>query len=236
MGDFTEPHSQLCLVAQTQNCTESSLVHAVSRHVLPETASFENVEAIRSATDAPCFLGTSAMQLVVSAHLQPPTEPDDDNDDDAQQQQPSKKRRRSNDALDRAERVAGARARLSKDMPDLPAAELDIAERALVRLVNRLRGTEGEVCVQSYALLAKKLSTTDPRARVVIAARLNAGIAMPVALLKDCLGELWADGLVTTLATLHGISEVDLPYSAEAQAALEYGNAPLLLVTSVATR
>jgi len=233
MEDFTEPHAKLALVASKQNCTESSLVRAVSRHVLPETASFENIEAIRSATDAPCFLGTSATQLVVSAHLRPPPGPDDD---DGDAEQPTKKRRRSSEAEDRAERVAGARARLSKDLPDLPAAELDIAERALVRLVNRLRGTEGEVCVQSYALLAKKLSTTDPRARVVIAARLNAGIAMPVALLKECLGELWTDGLVTTLATLHGISEVDLPYSAEAQAALEYGNTPLLLVTSVATR
>jgi len=232
MEDYTEPHTKLSLVARKQNCTESSLVRTVSRHVLPETASFENIEAIRSATDAPCFVGTSATQLVISAHLQPPTAPDDD----ADAVQPSKKRRRSSDAMEQAERVNSARTRLSKDLPDLPAAELDIAERALVRLVNRLRGTEGEVCVQSYALLAKKLSTTDPRARVVIAVRLNAGIAMPVALLKECLGELWADGLLTTLATLHGISEVDLPYSAEAQAALEYGNAPLLLVTSVATR
>lgn len=229
MEDFTEAHNRISLVAKEQNCTGSSLIRAVSRHVLPETASFENIESIRGATDAPCFVGTSATQLVVSAHLQAPTAPDD-------AERPSKKRRRSSEAEDQAERVAGARARLSKDMPDLPTAELDIAERAVVRLVNRLRGTEGEVCVQSYALLGKKLSGTDPRPRVVIAARLNAGIAMPVALLKECLGELWADGLITTLATLHGISEVDLPYSAEAQAALEYGNAPLLLVTSVATR
>ena len=137
---------------------------------------------------------------------------------------------------DEAERVAEARAALAKGLPDLPAAELDIAELALVKLVNKLRGSEGEVCVQSYALLAKKLAASDPRPRVVIAVRLNAGIAMPVALLKACLGECWKDGLITTRETLHGISEVDLPYSAEARAAIAFGNAPLLLVTSVATR
>jgi hypothetical protein len=230
MKDFKESHEQLSDVAKVQNCTESCLVRAVSRHVLPETASFANLEAISGHTEAPCFVGTSAKQLALSAHLEAPQGPGGDD------HRPAKKRRRNSNAEDEADRVAGARARLAKDVPDLPAEELHIAEAVLVRLVNLLRGTEGEVCVQSYALLAKKLSDTDPRARVVIAARLNAGIAMPVGLLKACLGECWEDGLLTTLPTLHGISEVDLPYSPEAEAALAYGNAPLLLVTSVATR
>ena len=229
MNDFKDAHEQLTDVAKAQNCTASSLVRAVSRHVLPETASFANLEAISGHTDAPCFVGTSAKQLALSAHLEAPQGPRDED-------RPAKKRRRTSNAEDEAYRVAGARERLAKDVPDLPAEELNIAEAVLVRLVNLLRGTEGEVCVQSYALLAKKLSDTDPRARVVIAARLNAGIAMPVGLLKACLGECWEDGLLTTLSTLHGISEVDLPYSPEAEAALAYGNAPLLLVTSVATR
>ncbi len=232
MSDWDEPHKALAAVAKAQNCASSTLAGSVSRHQLPETASFANLEAIReAAAAAPCFVGTAAKALVISAHLQPPKGAGADEAD-----LPPKKRRRTFEAEDEAERVAEARAALAKGLPDLPAAELDIAELALVKLVNKLRGSEGEVCVQSYALLAKKLAASDPRPRVVIAVRLNAGIAMPVSLLKACLGECWKDGLITTRNTLHGISEVDLPYSDEARAAIAFGNAPLLLVTSVATR
>ena len=234
MKDFLERHQALSAVAKEQNCTASNLQRAVSRHTLPETASFANLEAIRAAADVPCFVGTSAKELSVSAHFDAHTNLPAD--DDCELRLPAKKRRRSMEAEEQAERVAEARMRLLKSMPDLPHAELDIAERALTKLVNQLRGSEGEICVQSYALLAKKLAKEDPRPRVVIAVRLHAGVAMSVDRLKEVLGSCWADGLLTTLRTLHGISEVDLPYSPEAQAALAFGNAPLLMVTSVATR
>jgi hypothetical protein len=233
MEDWCASHEALCAVAKIQNCTSSALVRTVSRHLLPETASFANIEEIKKAADllaVQCYVGTSAKALAISAHFAPVEEEADECD------RPRRKRRRNAEADDQAERVSGARKRLATGMPDLPSAELDVAELTLVRLVNQLRGSAGEACVQSYALLAKKLSVEDPRARVVIAARLNAGVAMPVRLLKACLGECWQDGLLTTLDTLHGISEVDLPYSAEAEAALSFGNSPLLLVTSVATR
>mgnify|MGYP001301827346 CR=1 FL=1 len=235
MKDFVELHKSLSAVAKEQNCTESHLQRAVSRHTLPETASFANLEAIRAAADVPCFVGTSAKELSVSAHFEAHTNLPAD-DDDSELRLPAKKRRRSMGTEEQAERVAEARMRLLKSMPDLPHAELDIAEMALTKLVNQLRGSEGEVCVQSYALLGKKLAKEDPRPRVVIAVRLHAGVAMSVDRLKEALGSCWADGLLTTLRTLHGISEVDLPYSPEAQAALAFGNAPLLMVTSVATR
>lgn len=231
MKSFKESHDALAEVAKVQNCASSELVHSVSRHVLPETTSFANLEAIHAAALVPCFIGTSAKELAISAHFEAHvTVVADDSD------LPVKKRRRSTEAEERAEGVADARARLAKKMPDLPSAELNVAEAALVKLVNKLRGSEGEVCIQSYALLAKKLAVDDPRPRVVIAARLHAGVAMPVNLLKEAMGSCWKDGLLTTLSTLHGISEVDLPYSAEAEAALSFGNAPLLLVTSVEMR
>lgn len=229
MKSFNEPHDALAQVAKAQNCTASELLRSVSRHTLPETTSFANLEAIYAAAQVPCFVGTSGKELAISAHFEAHATVDDAT-------LPVKKRRRNTDAEERAERVTEARKQLSKNMPDLPSAELDVAEIALVRLVNKLRGSEGEVCVQSYALLGKKLAQTDPRPRVVMAVRLHAGISMPVDLLKEVLGTCWKDGLLTTLATLHGISEVDLPYSAEAKAALTFGNAPLLLVTSVPLR
>ena len=229
MKNFEEPHDALSVVAKAQNCTASKLLRSVSRHTLPETTSFANLDAIHGAAQVPCFVGTSGKELAISAHFEAPATVEE-------VVLPVKKRRRNTEAEERAERVNEARKQLSKNMPDLPSAELDVAEIALVRLVNKLRGSEGEVCVQSYALLGKKLAQTDPRPRVVMAVRLHAGIAMPVDLLKEVLGTCWKDGLLTTLATLHGISEVDLPYSAEAKAALAFGNAPLLLVTSVPLR
>ena len=230
MKNFEEPHDALVQVAKAQNCSASELLRSVSRHTLPETTSFANLDAIHGAAQVPCFVGTSGKELAISAHFEAHATVDND------ATLPVKKRRRNTEAEERAERVNEARKQLSKNMPDLPSAELDVAEIALVRLVNKLRGSEGEVCVQSYALLGKKLAQTDPRPRVVMAVRLHAGIAMPVDLLKEVLGTCWKDGLLTTLATLHGISEVDLPYSAEAKAALAFGNTPLLLVTSVPLR
>lgn len=219
---FEEAHDALSKVAKAQNCTASELERCVSRHTLPKTTSFANLEAIHAAATGTCFVGTSASEMAISAHFEgveialPP----------------AKKRRRE----ERTERVTDARKQLAKSMPDLPSAELDVAELVLLRLVNQLRGSEGEICVYSFAVLGKKLSSTDPRPRVVIAARLHAGVAMSVEVLKEVLGTCWSDGILTTLATLHGISEIDLPYSAEAQAALSYGNTPLLLVTSVPLR
>jgi len=231
---YESEHEELTQVAASQHCTNPVLCATVSRHLLPETASFKNIEELRNAVPkGVCFVGTLAKDLVFSASF---ADPDDDDDGDRESAMPARKRRRRSSAEDQADRVAAARARLAKAMPDLPTAELDIAERVLVKTVNSLRGSEGEVCLQSYALLAKKLTRDDPRPRVVIAARLNAGISIPVALLKSCMGECWADGLLTTQSSLHGISEIDLPLSDEAETAQHYGNTSLLLVTSVATR
>ena len=64
-------HAALAAVAAKQNCTTSSLVDGrVSMHTLPETASFSNVDALARATDVPTYVGTSASDLVFSAHLE----------------------------------------------------------------------------------------------------------------------------------------------------------------------
>lgn len=228
---YGSEHEALTKVAASQHCTNALLCDAVSRHLLPDTASFKNIEALCCAVpNGKCFVGTLAKDLAFSASFSSSEE------ESCESEAPSKKRRRRSDAEDQAERVEGARSRLAKSMPDLPSAELDVAERVLVKVVNSLRGSEGEICLQSYALLAKKLTASDPRPRVVIAARLNAGISIPVALLKSCMGECWTDGLLTTLGSIQGISEIDLPLSDEAKTAQRHGNASLMLVTSVATR
>lgn len=226
-----EQHQALSVVAIQQNCTSSSLEEeGVSMHTLPQTASFSNVDALASATGASSYIGTSASDLVFSAHLTPPA-------DEGTEERPRKRRRSvADDSAEHNEReVAAARARLQKSVPELPSDDLDVAKKVLTKLANELRGPGGEIVVQSTAMLARKLGPSDTHQRVVIAARLNAGIAIRVDALRGCMGECWADGLLTTQPTLHGIGKVELPLSEEARAAESFGNAAILLVTSVAT-
>ena len=153
-------------------------------------------------------------------------------DDDDNEASRPKKRRRDTSA-EEADRVSNARQGLAKSAPTLPSDELAVAQQVLTKLVLNLRGPNGEIVVQSYAMLSKKLGVDDERARVVVAARLNAGIELKVELLKSCLGVCWKDGLLTTLPTLQGIGKLELPLSEEASAAAFFGNMSLLLVTSV---
>lgn len=226
-------HQALTTVAVIQNCQTSSLAEGnVSMHTLPQTASFSNVDALLRVVDSgDAYIGTSAGDMVFSVHLRP------EDADAVIEAQPKKRRRTAPDAnTERNDReIAAARARLEKSVPELQSAELDMAQRAITRLANELRGPAGEVVVQSTALLAKRLAPDDAHQRVVVAARLNAGIAMRVGVLRDCLGAFWTDGLLTTQPTLHGIGDIELPLSEEARAALRFGNAAILLVTSATT-
>ena len=242
----TEQHKALIAVATQQNFHASSLEDgSVSMHTLPETASFSNVDALARAAKSPAYIGTSAGDLVFSAHLASAEdghkEVDQVNEcEGGETEHRPKKRRRSNCNGNPAEvesedarKIAAARARLEKTVPELHGGDLDVAQKVLTKLVGELRGPVGEVVVQSTALLAKKLGPGESRQRVVVAARLNAGIAIRVDALRTCMGTCWADGLLTTLPTLHGIGSIELPLSEEARAATLFGNKTILLVSSV---
>lgn len=233
MTEFEKLHASVAAVASAQGCSRSLLTPKnVSVHTLPETLAFSNIAAIAASTTCDSYIGTVEKDLTFSAHLGPRKAEDEDSD--LFEPRPSKKRRRtSNPAEEEADRVATARKRLAQSVPSLPSSELDVAQKVVTKLVCNLRGPNGEIVVQSYAMLAKKLGVADTCQRVVIAARLNAGIEMKVQLLKSCLGACWEDGLITTLPTLHGIGKLELPLSEEASAAALYGNAAILLVTSV---
>lgn len=229
-------HASLVSAANAQHCRRSVLTPTkVSLHTLPETASFANIEALASAAKGAeaVYVATQGKDLVFSARLgdQEKKKQQESTEDDEEAQRPKKRRRDT--SAEEADRVATARLRLSKSAPTLPSNELDAAQQVLTKLVLNLRGPNGEIVVQSYALLSKKLGVDDERARVVVAARLNAGIELKVDLLKSCLGACWKDGLLTTLPTLQGIGKLELPLSEEASAAAFFGNMSLLLVTSV---
>ena len=243
LSTLLQEHQALTAVANKQNCTASSLEGGgVSMHTLPETVSFSNVDALARATNAPTYIGTSEGDLVFSAHLE---RAEGGEKEEEEEECRPKKRRRANghgtgDAgeaeSEDARNIAAARSRLEKSVLELQSDELDAAQKVLTKLVAELRGPAGEVVVQSTAMLAKKLAPDDERQRVVVAARLNAGVAMRIEALRACMGPCWADGLLTTLPTLHGIGSIELPLSEEARAASQFGNATVLLVTSVTTK
>ena len=57
------------------------------------------------------------------------------------------------------------RRRLAKNASNaLPADELDVAPEVLTKMVTGLRGPSGEILVQSFAMLSRKLKST-PRIR-----------------------------------------------------------------------
>ena len=134
---------------------------------------------------------------------------------------------------DQEEGVDKARRRLAAaNNGPTSAQELDVAQR-VVEQVLRLRGPSGEVLVQSYALLTKKLKPTDESPSVVVAIRMSSGIPVPVASLKRCMGACWQDGLVSSESSVNGVCDRDLPLTDEGAASMAMGNLPLLIVTSV---
>ena len=229
--DYQQKHELLAAIALEQNCSESSLLEGGgSIHKFPSTTSFSNVDVLAAATDSRSYIGTSGEDLVFSAHLAP-------EDTEAVDESRPKKRRRGNNTESEsalyARKIEASRARIEKSVSELPSADLNVGQSVLTKLVNELRGPAGEIVVQSIAIMAKKLAVEDTRQRVVLAARLNAGIALRVDVLRRCMGACWTDGLLTTTTTLHGIGKVELPFSEEANLSSFFGNAAILLVTSV---
>jgi hypothetical protein len=232
-------HAELCKTARDVNCRTSVFDNGVSMHTLPATVSFANLAKLhRTAVDGgkrtpqTDYLATAGSDLVFSSNFKRAATMQQAADAEVANSSSKHRKRRRDDREDQAVRVDQARNRLSKCFPDLPASELDAARTVLVNLVNDLRGASNEVVVQSFALLAKKLHTSDAKPRVLIAVRLNAGIAVPLALLKRCLGPCWSDGAVTTEDSVSSVSDADMPLSEEARAARDFGNLPLMVVTS----
>ena len=246
-------HQSLEAVAREQGCTESRLIGRVSRHTLPSTASFANLTALYNAAKKavvgssssssnsisnaqPCFLATTGSSLVFSTRFSeaeseeastavtapciavPPTA--------------AQGKRKRQLCEDQEDGIVKARRRLSATSSLATAHELDTAQR-VVEQVLRLRGPAGEVLVQSYALLTKKLKPTDASPSVVVAIRLSSGIAVSIAALKRCLGGCWQDGLVSSESSVNGVCDRDLPLTEEGAASMSMGNLPLLIVTSI---
>ena len=237
---FRSAHDLLARVALEQNCSDSQLVNSVSRHVLPSTASFANLAALLAAAqqagrhvEQRPFVATSGRRLVFSCKFDGVSQAGGSRA--AAPASANKKRKRT--AKDRdeahAEELTSARKRLATSCAATPLEELDAAQQVISRVQQSLRGPAGELVVESYAMMTRKLHPSDSRPSVVIALRINAGIPISLPALKRCLGGCWRDGVVSSEPSVNGVCEADLPVGEECAASREQGNAPMLIVTSV---
>ena len=126
-------------------------------------------------------------------------------------------------------------ATLSKKESAPPKSEFDRSVAVLENVVCVLVAAGGaqERATQSYGVFLKKLTPSDPRNRIVLAFRIHAGTPIRLSDLKQCLGECWADGALTSSDTVEGIDSVSLPLTEEGRLSLEFGNAPIMIVTSL---
>jgi hypothetical protein len=241
--DTEAAHGSLSLVARAQGCTDSRLVGIVSRHTLPSTASFANMSALHQAAKATVgsggggaartYVATSGSALVFSARFEATTTATAPSPPPSVPPVVVQGKRKRELCEDQEAGVDKARRRLAAATHGPSSTrELDVAQR-VVEQVLRLRGPSGEVLVQSYALLTKKLKLTDESPSVIVAIRMSSGIPVPVAALKRCMGECWNDGLVSSESSVNGVCDRDLPLTEEGAASMAMGNLPLLIVTSV---
>lgn len=238
---FRAAHELVCRAASAQGCSDSQLVNGVSRHALPSTASFANLAALLAAAQQAgkhvsqrAFVATSGARLVFSCKF------DGVSSSEPQSRAapaPAAQRKRKRAAEDRDEandeEIASARKRLAASCAATPLVELDAAQAVIRRMQQSLRGPAGEFVVESYAMMTRKLRSSDARHSVVIALRINAGIPISLPALKRCLGGCWRDGVVSSEPSVNGVCEADLPVGEECAASREQGNAPMLIVTSV---
>ncbi len=234
-------HEAVVGVARRHGVESSSLIGTVSRHVLASTTTFQTLAALHGgAKDANKimraydFVATSGAQLVFSVKFNLPISGSGvDNVENEPRSKTSSKRKRDladghcmqvQNCVKRVNTGAGSA---------VPRHEVDIAEAVLTRMVRDVRGPNGEMLVESFGVFVKKLSDHDERPRLVLAVRINAGLAVPVSQLKAALGSCWQDGVVSSESSVMGVQDADLPLTEEGSASLAQGNSPLLVVTSV---
>ena len=112
-------------------------------------------------------------------------------------------------------------------------AELEQAEGVLTRAVYELRGTNGELAIESVGLFDRTLTTGSTEKRLVLAIRVHGGVAVAVRDLKSALRDCWSDGVLTVEECVMGIRSEDLPKTAEGRLSDQWGNRSMLVVTAV---
>ena len=202
----------------------------VSFCVLNRCLNASNVVSKEFSTNVEALVSTIGKELVVSMRIKSPLGGSKrKREEGGEQQQPQRV------IEDIRDKIRSTVAKLSKTEGAPPKIELDRATVVLDNTVCLLTaaGVSDERSCQSYGVFFKKLTASDARNRVVLAFRLHAGTPVCLKLLKQCLGECWADGAITSTGAVEGIDSVELPLTEEGALSMKFGNSPILLVTSI---
>ena len=190
---------------------DSTLRNGVSRHVLPASIPFSTLNILltlvhESDATLAVLIGTSGGKLVLSIKT-------------------AGKKKRAREETD-------ADPRVEKKLVGLEGSEEEVerAREALTKLLS-LSGSAGEPVVQGLTIERKTLAG---KPRHVIAARLHAGVAVPLRSIKDALGSGWSDGAVTTQASFPSIDVAFPVPTDEGRAVEEVGELSCVLVCALA--
>lgn len=229
---------------------QSKLVLNTSIHTLPSVTSFTCVQALlRAAQSADATtvsrVGATSTGLVFSASLptssSTPAARGRDRADgngncngngNGNDGSTRSKRKRDSPELALVDRVQTAVDDLRR-RGLFSNAELEQAEGVLTRAVYELRGTNGELAIESVGLFDRTLTTGSTEKRLVLAIRVHGGVAVAVRDLKSALRDCWSDGVLTVEECVMGIRSEDLPKTAEGRLSDQWGNRSMLVVTAV---
>lgn len=203
-------HRSLSDLIHARGGKASTLKNEVSRHCLPPTIGFSALGQILTLVkeadpDLSVFVGTSTGNLVMTVK---------------KTEARKKKRGREDDQPGLSKGIEGTKAEL---------AELE----SVLSSLNAIRASAGEPAVQGTAVERRKLKATDEESRIVLAARFHAGLAVPLASIKNAVGASWSDGAFTTDES---IASMDVAFPAltdEGRAAKEVGVLSFVVVTAV---
>ena len=233
-------HKRFCTLANSLRATESTIRNNVSSHILRESVSFSNLEEVRllipqnqkndddTLTDYIATLGDKLVLSIKKGIVDVPKEPEQNN-----KQHKKRKRDSSEWSSQMFDLVSDAAERIKKNHPSVSQKEVDEARIVLTRMVSSLKGAGNEDLVQSFGIFRKQLRPSDSDFALLIAVRLNSGVAVSISSLKRALGSCWRDGLLTSQDSALGIGDVDLPLTPEGVTAKAHGNLPMLIVSPV---
>lgn len=241
MDSLQQVHDSLCSHSGLLSSTSSKLSNAMSIHYCGNPLSLSQIgrfvdEAAKSLvrTKRSYNLGVLSGELVVSVNLRPPVS--------AASSAPASKRKRASEtddahdrakaAVDQAKRILDRRA---EGESKLDVAHLTYAQRILERVFRDVRGTNGEIILESLGLsIAPPSSATSSRPRVIVACRLSGGVGIPIFLLKSIFSRdgKFFDGLITTKVDTLG-PEYRLPLSQLGKVAEAKGQHSALLFVGI---
>jgi len=241
LADFANTHQKITSAASILRIQSSQLRNGVSSHRCTNPVSFAALESfIGAATsllganaEKRMFLGSIEGVPVVSARLRAAVPEQSVHGSNVGGR---KKKRSRDDAHERAE-AACAKLRKHGDK-----AHIDRAQNAIEQLLRTVKGPGGEevfescgVSLATQATHNASASAASPgkiRPKVIVAARLSAGVALPLVVMKMALGDCFGDGMITTNPETLG-PEYQLPLSAAGKAVEAAGQRSLLLFAAV---